>query len=281
MLGENEDMGGFSNLKNRAIIAVFYVPVLLLFFFLGGLYFKIFFSMIGLFFAYEITRVFKYKHLFSLLGGFLIFLIFIQNIQIFWFSLLLYVFIIPFIIHFFINNDPKELANIALFIILTIFIGAGIKFSLLFRDSHGVYMTLFVLLSIWIYDNFAYFTGVQYGKNRIFPKLSPKKTFEGIIGGLIYNFFLGGAMGVIIIYINHEISLITINILLIFLKMGLLGTVIGITAQFGDLFESFFKRYLNIKDFSNILGGHGGFLDRFDSILFVYPVIFFIMSMVQ
>ncbi|MCD6578818.1 phosphatidate cytidylyltransferase [bacterium] len=274
-------MGGFSNLKNRAIIAVFYVPVLLLFFFLGGLYFKIFFSMIGLFFAYEITRVFKYKHLFSLLGGFLIFLIFIQNIQIFWFSLLLYVFIIPFIIHFFINNDPKELANIALFIILTIFIGAGIKFSLLFRDSHGVYMTLFVLLSIWIYDNFAYFTGVQYGKNRIFPKLSPKKTFEGIIGGLIYNFFLGGAMGVIIIYINHEISLITINILLIFLKMGLLGTVIGITAQFGDLFESFFKRYLNIKDFSNILGGHGGFLDRFDSILFVYPVIFFIMSMVQ
>ena len=274
-------MGEFNNLKKRTLVAIFYVPVLLLFFFFGGLYFRLFLSVVSVFFAYEISKVFKYKYLFIFLSIFMGFLIFINNQQIFWFSILLFIFLFPFLVHFFIKDDIKELGNIAIFILLTVFIICGIKFTILFRISYGAYITLFVLLSIWIYDNFAYFTGVKYGKNKIFPKLSPKKSLEGVIGGLFFNLFLGGIMGIIIILLEHKVSFIPINIILIFIKMGLLSAFIGITAQLGDLFESFFKRYLKIKDFSNILGAHGGFLDRFDSILFVYPIIFIIMSFVQ
>lgn len=274
-------MGASNNLKSRTIIALFYVPVMLLFFYLGGIYFKLFFSVLALFFIYEIVTVFQYKYLFIPLIIFIIFLIYIKDLETFWFSILFFIFIFPFLIHFFIRVNPKELSNILIFTVLLIYIASGLKFSILFRNIYGEYMTIFVLLSIWIYDNFAYFTGVKYGKNKIFPKLSPKKSLEGVIGGLTFNFFLGGIMGIIIILITDINSLSPKNLILIFLKMGLLSSMIGITSQFGDLFESFFKRYLKIKDFSHILGAHGGFLDRFDSILFVYPIMYFIMSKIQ
>lgn len=112
---------------------------------------------------------------------------------------------------------------------------------------------------IWIYDSGAYLVGVSIGKHRLFERISPKKSWEGAIGGTI---IATGASYLIAGFIP-EIKLlhwISISILVV------------ISATFGDLTESMFKRYFGIKDSSNILPGHGGVLDRFDSLFFAVPV---------
>jgi len=119
-------------------------------------------------------------------------------------------------------------------------------------------VALFVI--IWVYDSGAYLVGVSIGKHRLFERISPKKSWEGAIGGtltaIVASFFISK-------YIP-EISLshwIIISILVV------------VSSTFGDLTESMFKRYFGIKDSGNILPGHGGILDRFDSLLFAAPVL--------
>ena len=106
-------------------------------------------------------------------------------------------------------------------------------------------------------DTFAYFIGSKYGKRKLFPKISPKKSLEGFIGGLIFGSLISTIFYVLVI---GNVSIISIFVLSI-----LLSTI----GQFGDLAFSYIKRYFNIKDFSNIMPGHGGILDRLDSIIFI------------
>jgi phosphatidate cytidylyltransferase len=119
-------------------------------------------------------------------------------------------------------------------------------------------MTLFV--AIWACDTFAYFVGKSIGKHRLFERVSPKKSIEGALGGLA-----GAVLAFLAVYyfewynISLELSLIS-------------GLIVGTFGQFGDLVESWFKRDAGIKDSSHILPGHGGILDRFDSLIFVAPV---------
>ena len=111
-----------------------------------------------------------------------------------------------------------------------------------------------------MFDSFSYFTGVLLGRKYIFKNISPKKTLEGYLGGVIFtNFFL-----ILYIYINtsqidYKEALVLTNVFIIL-------------ALLGDLFESFLKRKNNIKDSSNFIPGHGGFFDRFDS--FIASIIF-------
>ncbi len=113
----------------------------------------------------------------------------------------------------------------------------------------------------WGSDVGAYFAGKFFGRNRIFPELSPKKTFEGCLGGIAYATFLFVIVGIFIkIPFGHAV---------------LLGIVASIFGQIGDLVESAFKRELGVKDSGTLLGSHGGFLDRIDSFLFVLPVIYY------
>jgi len=122
----------------------------------------------------------------------------------------------------------------------------------------GVFiMTIFV--SVWVCDTFAYFIGKSFGKHRLFERVSPKKSIEGAIAGLfgaLLVFFLAKWLGFL------EIS----NVFAI-----VCGGIVGIVGQLGDLVESWFKRDAGIKDSSKILPGHGGMLDRFDSLMFIAP----------
>ena len=119
---------------------------------------------------------------------------------------------------------------------------------------------------IWINDTGAYLVGSLMGRHKMFPKLSPKKSWEGFLGGLLFN--IGAAF--IFFYCFHLDSYPVISQIYGWIY---LGVVVTLFATIGDLFESMLKRSLGIKDFGNIIPGHGGILDRIDSLLFVIPAV--------
>lgn len=118
-----------------------------------------------------------------------------------------------------------------------------------------------VLFIIWVYDTTAYLTGTAFGKHKINKKVSPNKSWEGLIGGTIAALLMGTVNSMI--FHGYEI----VNWLIISILTIIFGTL-------GDLFESVIKRRLNVKDSGTILPGHGGLLDRLDSLLFVIPVVY-------
>jgi phosphatidate cytidylyltransferase len=136
----------------------------------------------------------------------------------------------------------------------------------------GLYLVWFVFIASWLTDTFAYFAGTMFGKTKLCPSISPKKTVEGAIGGII-----GSILGCIIYgLIIDKVTVVHISVIHLFI-MGLLG---GIISQIGDLAASSIKRNVGIKDYGKIMPGHGGVLDRFDSILFVAPLIYYYITYV-
>ncbi len=145
--------------------------------------------------------------------------------------------------------------------------------------SLGVVMILFIprgaiwfylaILTPWVCDTAAYFVGYFWGNKKWVPELSPKKTFAGFYGGLIGTILL-----YIIIFNTVFSSLMQDNLVLRYHLIIGGGLINGLLAQLGDLAASTIKRYTGIKDFSNLMPGHGGILDRFDSTFFVLPATF-------
>lgn len=137
--------------------------------------------------------------------------------------------------------------------------------------SNGGKWLLTAQIMVWVCDSFAYFVGLSIGRkiwNRGFSEISPKKSIEGSIGGIIFTI-------IALLISNHYFHLTTVPPL----QLGLLGLAIALTAQIGDLGESMYKREFKIKDSGTILAGHGGILDRFDSMLFVAPVMYYILKL--
>lgn len=123
----------------------------------------------------------------------------------------------------------------------------------------GKFLVWLVIISSWISDTFAYYVGKGIGKNKLNERLSPAKTIEGSIGGLAGSAIASGIFAYLIKdYANIDI-----------IHFVIVGVIAAIAGQIGDLFASSIKRNIGIKDYSNLIPGHGGILDRFDSILFV------------
>lgn len=131
------------------------------------------------------------------------------------------------------------------------------------RDyTNGQYIYLLIFIGAWLTDTFAYFTGRLFGKHKLAPDISPKKTIEGSIGGTVFCSIGFVVMGAIVGAIAPETSP---N----YLYLAISGLIIAGISQAGDLIMSAIKRHYGVKDFGNILPGHGGMLDRMDSILSV------------
>jgi len=136
---------------------------------------------------------------------------------------------------------------------------------------HGWYFVVIGLFAPWISDVFAYFTGVLFGKHKIVPHISPKKTLEGCIGGAI------GCAGVMVLFFwlcMDKIIDPSMGRTAFLVLAALVGFILSIVSQLGDWMASAIKRWAGIKDFGKILPGHGGLLDRFDSAFFTLPVAF-------
>ena len=132
-------------------------------------------------------------------------------------------------------------------------------------DASGKYLYLLIFVGAWVTDTFAYFVGVLFGKHKLIPEVSPKKTVEGSIGGILFTSLAFLLFGVIVkgyFDMNSKLLLLAVS-----------GAVISVVSQIGDLVMSVIKREHGVKDYGNIFPGHGGVLDRFDSILVVSLVL--------
>ena len=127
------------------------------------------------------------------------------------------------------------------------------------------------LIGTWASDTFAYFAGFAFGKHKLVPVLSPKKTVEGAVGGTLGAMAVGAVFGYLL-YNNVTHNTATIWVLVIITFVG------AIISQLGDLLASGIKRDHNIKDYGHIIPGHGGIMDRFDSVIFVTPCIYFLAA---
>ncbi len=137
----------------------------------------------------------------------------------------------------------------------------------------GIYTVWFIFICAFCSDTGAYFVGSVFGKHKITPVLSPKKTLEGALGGIIFTGLVAGFYG----YCMYEIWNVGKENMTIF--YGIVGVVGSVAAQIGDLAASSIKRQVEIKDFGKIMPGHGGVLDRFDSVLFTSPLIYILITL--
>lgn len=136
-----------------------------------------------------------------------------------------------------------------------------------YNNSFHPYLMISILIIIWVNDSFAFLVGKNFGKHKLFPSVSPKKTVEGLLGGLAFSLLAG------ILISKYYVDFSLINWLIIAIIVSLFGTV-------GDLVESKFKRQANIKDSGNIMPGHGGILDRLDSLLFAAPFVYLYINFI-
>lgn len=140
-------------------------------------------------------------------------------------------------------------------------------------EAHGLFYVFLSFGIAWFADAGAYFIGVFFGKHKLCPEISPKKTVEGLFGGFVSSILLTLLMGWIYesLFLKH---LETVSYPLLLL-LTLLGAALSVV---GDLFASLIKRQYDIKDYGNFFPGHGGMMDRFDSLLPVFPLVYFVAS---
>jgi phosphatidate cytidylyltransferase len=187
----------------------------------------------------------------------------ISKNDVFWFSVIMLSCVFMLFISELFRASEKPIENIATSLLSIYYI--GIPCGLLVTISignEGDYLpwnVLYLFFFIWASDTGAYFTGRALGRNKLFARISPNKTIEGFVGGLIASALVGIAA-------HHFLGGISL------ISWMCIGAFVSITSTLGDLFESMLKRQSDIKDSGNILPGHGGILDRFDSTLISAPI---------
>lgn len=160
-----------------------------------------------------------------------------------------------------INNGQNHITDVVFTVFSFIYTSFLFMYFILLRKlPNGINLVWWVFITIWACDTGAFFIGIFFGKKRLAPNISPKKTIGGSLGGITFS--------IVASLIYTKLLLPQIGIA----HAAILGLIIGILSQLGDLSASLIKRYCKIKDFSKIIPGHGGILDRLDSALFSFPV---------
>ncbi len=168
-------------------------------------------------------------------------------------------------------ESHQPFSNIAHYLLGVVYLGVPFALLIFISYSQGSYTPLRVLgllLLPWINDTMAYLVGSQIGKTPFFPRISPKKTWEGTLGGMILTIVLAGLLSKWIPAYS-------------FPEWIGLAAVVAVFGTLGDLVESMLKRSMGVKDSGSIMPGHGGFLDRFDSFIFVLPFAWLVLLLVR
>jgi phosphatidate cytidylyltransferase len=261
------------NTTQRVLVSLVAIPFILAASYFGGIYFFLFVSFIAIISFYEFSNLVKNKKIFAnnWLGiPFIIVLLlneFFHYLDIYF--LILIIIILLSAIELF-RNKGSAIQNIGTTLLGIFYIGFFSDALLSLRElypridylyARGGYLIIAILAAIWICDSAAFFGGLSFGKHKLFPRVSPKKSWEGAIFGFIFAVLTMLLAKVIILDYLSWSSII------------ILGIIIGTIGQIGDLVESLFKRDAGVKDSSGLIPGHGGIFDRFDSLLFTAPVI--------
>jgi phosphatidate cytidylyltransferase len=161
-----------------------------------------------------------------------------------------------------ITKNRLTFEQVGFVLLAILYVGVGFLYLNETRAlSQGLSTIFFVLFLIWATDTGAYFIGKSIGKRKLWPVISPNKTIEGSIGGIFCAIVVGSVFEAIIPIFGSILYAVFISV------------IIAVLGQIGDLVESALKRHYNVKDSGSILPGHGGILDRFDSLLFVLPIL--------
>ncbi len=255
-------------LGKRVISAAVLIPIVGVAVYLGGPGFFALVTLAGLLAAYEYLKMMRRKELApSYAFGLLLVILFMADAQ--WPTLgllplgLALVTLGALTAEVFRGNAPNSLINWALTIAGGIYVGFSISHFVRLRAiDRGMYWLILALLGTWICDSGAYFGGRAMGKTKFFPKISPKKTWEGAIAGFVFG----------------TVAVVLLGHFMLGLEIGwglVLGLLLVLGATFGDLAESVIKRQTGVKDSGNLIPGHGGMLDRIDSLLFVAPIVYY------
>ncbi len=257
----------------RVIVSIFAVPLILIASYLGRYYFLTFVTIISLFSFYEFGLLVKNKgvKINFPLGGLIIFILLLN--QYLGFDDLELIIVLSSLLLLTVElfrNKGSAIYNLGSTFLGIFYIGIFAASLIALRDLHfltvesnenGAYLIISILASIWIGDSAAYYGGITFGRHKLFPRVSPKKSWEGAIFGFIFSVAALILAKLIVLYF-----LSWTNVLVI-------GIIIGTIGQIGDLVESMLKRDSGVKDSSSLIPGHGGFFDRFDSLLFSAPAI--------
>ncbi|WMJ82428.1 phosphatidate cytidylyltransferase [Clostridium sp. MB40-C1] len=259
-------------MNKRYLGAVLLSPLIIVLF-AGGIYLKYVVMFLSLMGMYEFFKIVQSKDLKPISG--VCYLLCIVYYVFFIgkdptnyksiFSILMIAMIIMLCIP--IISEKYSFIDVAITILGFLYVAVLLSFIVQVNKKHfGNYLVWLIFISSWLCDTSAYYVGKYFGKNKLCPRVSPKKTIEGSIGGLLGSTISCGLYGTFII--SRGVSIPLYNFYLI-------GIMCGIFGQFGDLVASSIKRYTGVKDFGNIIPGHGGILDRFDSILFASAVVYY------
>ena len=266
-------------MKTRIISAA--VAIVLL---LGVLYlhdtviFNIAFALIGALMVYEVFRAVKCKNEYIFLAASIIMAIIapmsvLAGVSAVHCVLAVAIYISVSVGVSILRHEHIDFETCALLMFETLLISSAM-FSLCYiehnTEDYGLVFVILTLCGAWFADTGAYFAGTFFGKHKLCPKISPKKTVEGLIGGFVANAVL------FVIYIRVFMGFLNTSWYIIF---AVLGIVCCILSVIGDLQASVIKRKYDIKDYGKIMPGHGGAMDRFDSVLFVAPFMATVLSL--
>ena len=255
-------------MKKRVISAIVMIAILLPFFIIGELPFAIMMAVLAIGGLYELIKVRETKKKLPVIVKIFAYIMVVAFCMYNFDSIefqsqfdyrvmaaILFMFLTPIV---FVNDFEKYSFNDALFLIgCVLFIGLSFNLIVVTRNFDITYI-IYLLLITTVSDTFALLTGMLVGQHKMCPKISPKKTWEGLIGGVVMGTFIATAFYFTVI--NSNTSLVFLIFTTAFLCL---------VGQLGDLVFSSIKRYYDVKDFSNLIPGHGGVLDRVDSLVFV------------
>jgi phosphatidate cytidylyltransferase len=264
-----------NNFFQRLLTGIGYIVLLAGSVLSGKYFYGILFLAITILTLYEYFRLFsgspyKVQYGAGLITGGLIFLlsflVFSGTADLIYLNLIIPVILVVFILELHRNKDHPFIAS-ALLVLGWLYIAVPFALSvcLVFPEAYNHSYTPGILLGllalIWLNDTGAYVVGMLFGKHRLFERISPKKSWEGAIGGTVFTIGLG-------VFLNRFTPFLTR------FDWIMLSIIVSVFGVYGDLFESMLKRNMNVKDSGNLLPGHGGILDRMDSLLFIIPASF-------
>lgn len=248
----------------RAITGVLYVVLLLSAVFLSSDAFDFLFMIFGLACLYEfkkLVRIRGYYIFIAYLALWWAFIYLVKDTTVI--NILMFITIavnLALLLNLF-SKKKKPFSEVQKFVTGLFYIGGGCIFLTMIpykNDEFAKYLIMGIFILIWVNDSFAYLVGKSLGRTKLFPSISPKKTLEGYLGGLIFALVAAYFMA------RYE-PVLAIHQWLV------LAVIIVVAGSLGDLLESKFKRTAGVKDSGAILPGHGGMLDRLDSLIFAAP----------
>ncbi|QNL51121.1 phosphatidate cytidylyltransferase [Olivibacter sp. SDN3] len=264
-------------MKTRAITGVFFVIIMLAAVLLGPYTFSVFFSLLAIISVLEFYKLVEGEKCQPdrLLGVLLSAILFIPIVLHFLFgtSIIYLLLAVPLMAATYIvtlykkNTYPFNSITYTFFGIVYAVVPFIFFYSLGFlHGEYNFHMPLAFLLMLWANDTGAYLVGMRWGRNKLFERHSPKKTWEGFIGGILFSILTG------LIIAQYYTEITSLNWIIVAIMIGLIGTL-------GDLVESMLKRSFQVKDSGSLLPGHGGVLDRFDGLLLAAPLVYIFLKL--